>query len=55
MEAFNIGAGRDVGIIKTQIREAILEGEIKNSKEEAYEYMLEKGKAMGLIPVNIKS
>jgi putative nucleotidyltransferase with HDIG domain len=54
MEAFNISAGRDVGIIKTQIREAILEGEIKNSKEEAYEYMLEKGKAMGLIPVKIK-
>ena len=54
MEAFNISAGRDVGIIKTQIREAILEGEIKNSKEEAYEYMLEKGKAMGLVPVKIK-
>ena len=54
MQAFNISAGRDVGIIKTQIREAILEGEIKNSKEEAYEYMLEKGKAMGLIPVKIK-
>ena len=54
MLAFNISAGRDVGIIKTQIREAILEGEIKNSKEEAYEYMLEKGKAMGLIPVKIK-
>jgi putative nucleotidyltransferase with HDIG domain len=53
MEAFNISAGKDVGIIKTQIREAILEGEIKNSKEEAYEYMLEKGKAMGLIPVKI--
>jgi len=54
MEAFNISAGRDVGIIKTQIREAILEGDIKNSKEEAYEYMLERGKAMGLIPVKIK-
>jgi poly(A) polymerase len=54
MEAFNISAGRDVGIIKTYIREAILEGEIKNSKEEAYEYMLKKGKSMGLIPVKIK-
>ena len=54
MEAFNIPAGRDVGLIKTQIREAILEGEIKNLKEEAYEYMLEKGKAMGLVPVKIK-
>lgn len=54
MQAFNISAGRDVGIIKTQIREAILEGEIKNSKEQAYEYMLEKGKVMGLIPVKLK-
>ena len=54
MQAFNISAGRDVGIIKTQIREAILEGEIKNSKEEAYEYMLEKGRAIGLIPVKLK-
>lgn len=54
MQAFNISAGRDVGIIKTQIREAILEGEIKNSKEEAYEYMLEKGRAMGLNPVKLK-
>jgi len=54
MQAFNISAGRDVGIIKTQIREAILEGEIKNSKEEAYEYMLEKGKALGLTPVKLK-
>jgi len=52
MLAFNISAGRNVGIIKTQIREAILEGEIKNSKEEAYKYMLEKGKALGLSPVN---
>jgi len=54
MRAFNISAGRDVGTIKTQIREAILEGEIKNTKEQAYEYMLEKGKAMGLIPVKLK-
>jgi len=54
MQAFNISAGRDVGTIKTQIREAILEGEIKNSKEEAYAYMLEKGTAMGLIPVKLK-
>ncbi len=54
MQAFNISAGRDVGTIKIQIREAILEGEIKNTKEKAYEYMLEKGKAMGLIPVKLK-
>jgi putative nucleotidyltransferase with HDIG domain len=51
MMAFNLSAGKSVGIIKNQIREAILEGEIKNSREEAYEYMLEKGKNLGLIPV----
>jgi len=51
MLAFNLSAGKSVGIIKNQIREAILEGEIKNSREEAYEYMLKKGKALGLIPV----
>ena len=55
MRAFNISAGRAVGIIKTQIREAILEGEIKNSKEEAFKYMLVKGKEMGLIPAEPKS
>ncbi len=54
MQAFNLSAGRNVGIIKNQIREAILEGEIKNSREEAYKYMLEKGKELGLVPANIK-
>jgi putative nucleotidyltransferase with HDIG domain len=51
MLAFNLSAGKSVGLIKNQIREAILEGEIKNSREEAYEYMLEKGIALGLSPV----
>ncbi len=52
MLAFNLRAGREVGIIKNQIREAILEGEIKNSREEALEYMLQKGKEIGLVPAN---
>lgn len=51
MLAFNLSAGRNVGIIKNQIREAILEGEIKNSREEAYQYMLKKGEELGLSPV----
>jgi poly(A) polymerase len=53
MLAFNLRAGREVGVIKNQIREAILEGEIKNSREEALEYMITKGKEIGLTPVNI--
>ena len=50
MLAFNLKAGREVGIIKNQIREAILEGEIKNSREEAIQYMLQKGREIGLVP-----
>ncbi|MGB4398752.1 MAG: HD domain-containing protein [Daejeonella sp.] len=55
MLAFNLRAGKEVGIIKNQIREAILEGEIKNSREEALVFMLEKGKEIGLVPVEINS
>jgi putative nucleotidyltransferase with HDIG domain len=50
MKTFNIPAGREVGIIKTAIREAILDGIIKNDFDEAHTYMLEKGKELGLSP-----
>ncbi len=55
MLAFNLSAGKEVGKIKNQIREAILEGEIKNSREEAMEYMIQKGKELGLTPVKNNS
>jgi putative nucleotidyltransferase with HDIG domain len=48
METFGLKAGPEVGIIKNQIREAILEGEIKNTREEAFRFMIEKGKEIGL-------
>ncbi len=48
MEAFGIGEGREVGIIKNQIREAILEGEIKNTRTEALQLMIDKGRQLGL-------
>lgn len=52
MYTFGLKAGPEVGIIKNQIREAILEGEIKNTREEASRFMIEKGKEIGLQPVN---
>jgi putative nucleotidyltransferase with HDIG domain len=48
MELFGIKEGREVGVIKNQIREAILEGEIPNSREAAIEYTIAKGAEIGL-------
>ncbi|MDQ1142107.1 CCA tRNA nucleotidyltransferase [Pedobacter agri] len=52
METFALDAGREVGLIKNAIREAILEGEIKNDYDEAFHFMLNQAKQMGLNPVN---
>jgi len=52
MQVFGLGAGKEVGIIKNAIREAILEGEITNTYDEALQFMLEKAKELGLLPVS---
>jgi poly(A) polymerase len=48
MNAFNLKAGREIGVIKNQIREAILEGEIKNDRKEAIDLMINLGKNLNL-------
>ncbi|EHQ25811.1 CCA tRNA nucleotidyltransferase [Mucilaginibacter paludis] len=56
MELFGIREGREVGIIKQKIREAILDGEISNSRETAINYAIEKGLEIGLkVVANRKS
>jgi poly(A) polymerase len=51
METFNLSPCMEVGIIKNTIKEAILEGEIHNNYEEAFQLMLKKGVELGLIPI----
>lgn len=48
MNYFNIPEGKTVGILKNLIREAILDGEIRNDYKEAFEFMVKKGYEMGL-------
>ncbi len=50
MKAFNLEPCRQIGDIKAAIKDAILDGEIENQKDQAYQLMLKLGKEMGLSP-----
>jgi putative nucleotidyltransferase with HDIG domain len=50
MEVFKLLPCREVGLIKTSIREAMLDGIIENSYDAAYAMMLAEGKKLGLHP-----
>ena len=51
MEVFGLAPCAEIGIIKTKIKDAILEGEIRNSWEEAEQAMYRYAKELGLAPV----
>lgn len=48
METFNLKPSKEIGIIKETIKEAILEGDIPNEHEAAFNLMLKEGEKLGL-------
>jgi putative nucleotidyltransferase with HDIG domain len=49
MQTFGVGPCAEIGIIKSQIKESILEGTIPNDYEAAFSEMLRIGKELGLL------
>lgn len=52
MKIFDLSPCREIGSLKSSIKDAILDGIIPNEHDAAYEYMLKKANEMGLKPVN---
>ena len=53
MHVFDLQPCREIGCLKSSIKDAILDGVIPNEHDAAFEYMLKKAKDMGLKPVNL--
>ena len=48
MQMFNMKPGREIGILKERVKEAVLEGEIPNEHEAAKELVIQEAKKIGL-------
>jgi poly(A) polymerase len=48
MEIFNLQPSREIGMLKEAVKEAILEGEIPNEYQAAYDFVLKRGEKLGL-------
>ena len=51
MEVYGLSPCREVGLIKSAIKDAILDGIIQNDHDQAFQYMLKIATEMGLTPV----
>ena len=51
MQLFNLKEGKEIGILKDAIKDAILDGEVKNNKKDALIFIIKKAKEINLTPV----
>lgn len=52
MEIFDLKPSREIGVLKEAVKEAILEGDIPNDYQAAYDFILKRAKKLGLQKVN---
>lgn len=52
MELFNLKPSREIGVLKEAVKEAILEGEIPNEYQAAYDFVVKRAEKLGLTKVN---
>ena len=52
MQTFNLGPCAEIGILKTRIKDAILEGVIENEYNAAFKFMLDIASEIGLSKIN---
>lgn len=48
MELFNISSGKDIGLLKSIIKNAILDGIVENNKEDALNFLYKKAKELNI-------
>jgi len=48
MKLFNLKPSKEIGILKEAVKEAIMEGEIPNDYQAAYDFVLKRGTKLGL-------
>ena len=52
MAIFNLQPSLEIGVLKEAVKEAILEGEIPNEYQAAYNFVLKRAEKLGLKKVN---
>ena len=48
MELFNISSGKDIGLLKSLIKNAILDGIVENNEEDALDFLFKKAKELNI-------